>query len=125
MRGEFRNFTFSAKELEIIRLMMSLGMPKNNSKVIVYLSKVGESTSLNIEDSIELKQSEVSIILKSLRDKGWLTSKSIKKPSKGRPTQYHRLRYPLKRVVKDIEGEKNAEMDELKRKITRLRTLAK
>lgn len=125
MREENKNFAFSAKELEIIRLMMSLGTPKNNSKVIVYLSKTGNATSKNIEDAINMKQSEVSIILKWLNEKGWLSSRSVKKPSKGRPTQFHKLRHSLKKVVKDVEGEKVQEMDEIKKKITRLKSLAK
>jgi predicted transcriptional regulator len=125
MREENKNYTFSAKELEIIRLMVSLGMPKNNTRVIVYLSKVGEATSKHVENAINMKQSEVSIILKWLNEKGWLSSKSVKKPSKGRPTQYHKLKCPLKNMVKDIEGEKVQEIDEMKKKIARLKSLAK
>lgn len=125
MRKESADIAFNAKEREIIGLMKSLGTTKNISKVLVFLSKVGETTSRTIESSVSLKQSEVSIILKGLRDKGWVSSRSIRKKVKGRPTQVHKLRFSLKRIVKDLEREKLGEMEDIKKRIARLKSLSK
>ena len=125
MRKDPTGFVFNAKECEIIDLMKALGTAKNFSKVVVFLSKTGEATSRSIEDSVKLKQSEVSVILKELRDRGWVTSRSMKKGGKGRPTQIHKLRVSLKRIVKDVEEKKMVERQDIKKKIARLRSLAK
>lgn len=125
MREESRNFSFNAKQLEAIRLMGTLGMPKNISRSMVFLSKVGESTSRDIEKSLKMKQSEVSIVLKAMRERGWVASRSIRKQAKGRPTQIHKLKFPLRRIVKTIEKEKMGEIADIKRRIAKLKSLAK
>lgn len=125
MRERSGDFAFNAKDREILNLMTSLGMGKNISKVVVFLYKAGEASSSKIENSIDLRQSEVSIATKRLRNNGWVTARSLKKPSKGRPTQIYKLRYSLKRIVKEIEAGKLAEMEETKKKIAQLKRLAK
>ena len=125
MREGSKRLTFKAKEREIVELMKTLGVPKHLSRVVVFLSKTGEATSRNTEDALQLKQSEVSVIIKRLRERGWVSSRRIKKPAKGRPLQMHRLKISLGRIIKDIEAEKNAEYGGIKNKIARLKRLAK
>lgn len=125
MQEENKVIAFSAKEQEIVNLMVTLGVQKNKAEILVFISKMGEATSRNIEDTVDIKQSEVSIILRELRDKGWLSSRSVKKPGKGRPVLHHRLKFPLIRVAKEVEDEKKKEIEEIKRKIARLKGLAK
>ena len=125
MREKTNDFTFSSKDREIINLMVSLGMPKNMSKMTVFLARVGEASSRDIENSIDMKQSEVSIATKRLRENDWVKSRSIRKPSKGRPTQMYKLRYSMRRILKDIEAAKLAEMEATKKQISQLKRLAK
>jgi predicted transcriptional regulator len=125
MREGGTGSSFTAKEREMVELMKRLGTPKNISRVVVFLSKAGETNSRKIEAALQLKQSEVSVIIKRLRERGWVSSRSIKKPSKGRPIQMHKLKFSLGRIAKDIETEKNKEIDGVKTKITRLKRLAK
>lgn len=125
MREKPSSFAFSAKDREILDLMNSLGMSRNLSKVVVFLSKVGEASSRDIEMAIDMRQSEVSIAANRLRDNGWVTARSLKKPSKGRPNQIYKLRFSLRRTIKDFESRKVAEMEELKKKFVRLKRLAK
>ncbi len=125
MREDISNFAFSARDREIMDLMSSLGINKNSSKVVLFLSKNGEASSRAIESAVDLRQSEVSIVTSSLRRKGWLISRNLKKPGKGRPTNLFKLRYPLPKVIKDIEGEKQEEMEEMRKLIAHLKRLAK
>jgi predicted transcriptional regulator len=125
MREGGTGSSFTAKEREMVELMKRLGTPKNISRIVVFLSKAGETNSRKIETALQLKQSEVSVIIKRLRERGWVSSRSIKKPAKGRPIQMHRLKFSLGRIAKDIETEKNKEIDGIKNKITRLKRLAK
>jgi predicted transcriptional regulator len=125
MKKSQKDFAFNAKELEMIALMRSLGLPKNLSKVLVYLSKAKEVMSHDIEKSVHLKQSEVSVILKRLRERGWLKSRTLKPEGKGRPNQLHKLTFSFRRVIRDIEQEKMKEVDEIKKKIATLKRLAK
>ncbi len=125
MRENLSDFAFSARDREIMDLMNSLGINKNISKVVLYLSKNDEASSQAIESAVDMRQSEVSIVTSSLRRKGWLISRSLKRPGKGRPTNLFKLRYPLPKLIKDIEDEKQLEMEEMNKMIAHLKRLAK
>jgi predicted transcriptional regulator len=125
MREGYSGYSFNTKEREIMDLMISLGVSRNVSKVTMFLSKSGEARSKNIENAVDLRQSEVSIVIKRLKDKGWVLSKSIRKPGKGRPTQLYKLRYSLRRIIKEIESDKLREIDSIKKEIGQLKRLAK
>jgi predicted transcriptional regulator len=119
------NFTFNTKDREIISLMNSLGMNGNTSKVVIYLSRVTEASSSIIEESVDLRQSEVSIVTSWLRGKGWIKSRNIKRSGKGRPTTLFKLRFPLKRIINEFEAEKYEEIYALRKKLNDLKRLAK
>jgi predicted transcriptional regulator len=125
MREGYSGFTLSAKDREIMELMVSLGVSKNVAKVVLFLTKSGEAPSRHIEDAVDLRQSEVSIVIKRLRDKGWISSKNLKKPGKGRPTQLYKMRFSFRRIVKEIEGDTLKDIEGMKKKVATLKRLAK
>ena len=125
MRAKSSGYTFSVKDRQILDLMMALGMSRNISKTVVFLSKTREASSSDIEGSIDLRQSEVSISVNWLRDKGWVTSRTIRKPGKGRPAHMYKLRYSLGRIAREIGATKAEEMEKIKKKIAHLKRLAK
>lgn len=125
MRERLRTFNYNAKDREIMGLMGSLGLTRNISNIVILLSKIGEASSRDIEDFIDLRQSEVSLATQSLRDRGWVKTRAIKQTGKGRPTQLYKLRFSLRRIIKDVEAEKYAEMEEVKKRIAYLKRLAK
>jgi predicted transcriptional regulator len=125
MRERLRTFNFNAKDREIMGLMGSLGVTRNVSNIVILLSKIGEASSRDIENIIDLRQSEVSLATQSLRDRGWVKTRTIKQTGKGRPTQLYKLRYSLRRIIKDVEAEKIAEWEEVRKRITYLKRLAK
>jgi predicted transcriptional regulator len=125
MREGYPGFNFSSRDHEIMDIMVSLGMSKNTSKVILFLSRTGEAPSKLIENAVDLRQSEVSIVMKWLNENGWISAKSIRKPGKGRPTQLYKMRFSMKRVIKEIEAHKQREIEGIKREINQLKRLAK
>ena len=70
MRDRQIDTVFDSKERQIVRLMRDLGTSKNVAKAVIFLSKTGEATSRAIETAIYLKQSEVSVAIKTMRDRG-------------------------------------------------------
>jgi predicted transcriptional regulator len=125
MREGHAGFTFNAKDREIIDHMISLGISRNTSKVVLFMTRTGETSSRFIENAVDLRQSEVSIVVKWLRNNGWITTKSIRKPGKGRPTQLYKMRFSMRRIIREIEANKLREIEDLKKEIAQLKRLAK
>ena len=125
MREGYAGFNFNAKDREIIDHMISLGISRNTSRVVLFMSNTGESSSKIIENAVDLRQSEVSIVVKWLRNNGWIATKSIRKPGKGRPTQLYKMRFSMRRIIKEIEANKLKEIEDIKNEITQLKRLAK
>jgi predicted transcriptional regulator len=76
---------FGQREEEFANLLIGLGVKKNVAKVLVYLSRVSEATSREIERGTDLRQPEVSIAMRSMKENRWVESRENKADSKGRP----------------------------------------
>ena len=50
-----------------VKLLREIGMPKNIAGTLMYLSHVDECYSVDIENGVNLRQSEVSIAMRELR----------------------------------------------------------
>jgi len=61
-----------AKDAELIAILRDLGMARNVATVLVYLMNVGEASAKTIETATDLRQPEMSIATKYLRERGWL-----------------------------------------------------
>ena len=72
------------KDEKIINLLTEAGLNKNIARVIVYLSKTEEAISRDIERSANLRQPEVSLAMKELKELGWVKERELKKKGKGR-----------------------------------------
>ena len=97
--------TFNEKEEKIVDILAGLGIKKNVAKVVVYLSVVSEATSRVIERVTDLRQPEVSIAMRYLKENNWVEIQEKKKESKGRPVKIYRLSKPINEITDKIEGE--------------------
>ncbi|MFQ5838732.1 MAG: MarR family transcriptional regulator [Thermoplasmata archaeon] len=86
----------------LVRLLMRTGMPRNLARILVFLAAKGETTSMEIEKSTGLRQPEVSISMRELRGRGWVTKRDVKKEGKGRPLHAYRLTRPFMKIVEEI-----------------------
>jgi len=94
------------KEYSIIDMLQSLGLPRTEATAIVCLKDCRELRSLHIELVSGLRQPEVSVAMRPLRDRGWVDERSEKKnKGKGRPVKYYQLTVPFPQIIQVLEKE--------------------
>ncbi|MDD1673235.1 MAG: ArsR family transcriptional regulator [Methanomicrobiales archaeon] len=98
--------SFTEKEEHITDILVGLGLRRNVARVLVYLSSTDEATSRMIERGTDLRQPEVSMAMRQLREFQWIESTESKGDNKGRPVKIYRLSRPFKEIMDFIEGEK-------------------
>ena len=108
MRSE-RVVYFTQKEDELANLLMGLGLKRNVARVLVYLANVHEATSRDIERGTDLRQPEVSIAMRFLKECDWVESRESKADSKGRPVKIYQLILPIDSIMDNIESDKKLE----------------
>ena len=121
---------FSVKVLddddrEFVEVLRDLGIPRNVASMITYLANVEEATSREIEIGSALRQPEVSIAMRSLRDNGWVEEREVKKDGKGRPMKVYRLTISLEEIIRHFEDEKKRESARVMENIGRLKDLSR
>lgn len=100
---------FTEKEVEFVNLLTEVGTKRNVAKVLVFLSNISEATSRAIERGTDLRQPEVSLALRYLMDRDWITSSESKTKGKGRPIKIYELAKPFHEIINVIEKEKKQE----------------
>jgi predicted transcriptional regulator len=121
---------FSVKVLddddrEFVEVLRDLGIPRNVASMITYLANVEEATSREIEIGSNLRQPEVSIAMRSLRNNSWVEEREIKKDGKGRPMKVYRLTISLEDIIRHFEDEKRRESTKVMENIDRLKDLSR
>jgi predicted transcriptional regulator len=70
-----------------------------------------------------LRQPEVSIGIRTLRQNNWVEERDIKSKEKGRPVRIYKLGVPIGEIIKHYEEEKNSETAQAMGSIQRLREM--
>ncbi|UGV41355.1 transcriptional regulator protein [Methanococcoides orientis] len=122
--------SFGGKQLsesneEIVESLKSLGMTRNLATTIAYLSNVKEASSQEIEMSTGLRQPEVSVAMREMRENSWISVHNEKVTGKGRPTKIYSLTTPFAKIIKHYEEKIREENEARMRIINKLKTLAK
>lgn len=108
---------------KLVELLSEAGLNKNIARVVVYLSKAGEAVSREIEREANLRQPEVSLAMKELKNMGWIKEREIKKKGKGRPLKSYKLSLDIKDIVRDLVEKKREEIKKLERDLEELEKL--
>ena len=111
------------KDMEFVETLRSLGVPRNVATLITFLANVEEASSREIEMGSDLRQPEVSIAMRTLRDNNWIEEKEIKREGKGRPMKVYSLRASIDEIIKHFEEEKLHESAQAMECIQRLKQL--
>jgi predicted transcriptional regulator len=74
---------FDEKEEEIADALISLGMTRTVAMTLAYMQNTNSATSIELEQSARLRQPEVSIATKELKERDWINEREEKKPGKG------------------------------------------
>ena len=111
------------EDCEFANILRSLGMNRNVAILITYLSSVGEATTREIELGAGLRQPEVSIAMRDLRDNNWVGEREVKIGGKGRPSLVYTLTTSIDEIIKHIEDGKLREHAEFMDNIRKLKEL--
>ncbi|RQD83488.1 MAG: ArsR family transcriptional regulator [Methanocalculus sp. MSAO_Arc2] len=113
--------TLTPKQEEIIDLLNGIGMKRNVAKVLVFLSELPEASSRQIERATDLRQPEVSIAMRELKDQEWVICRESKTENKGRPVKIYSVALDLAEITNILEAKKRQEAESQISMINRMR----
>ncbi|KCZ71244.1 putative transcriptional regulator [Candidatus Methanoperedens nitroreducens] len=111
------------KEEEIADALISLGISRPVAMALCYLQGVTEATTIELERRAGLRQPEVSIAMRELKELDWINEREEKKPGKGRPYKIYSLKIGFSEIVAQLEEQQKKVVDEALLKIERLKEL--
>jgi predicted transcriptional regulator len=91
------------KDEEIADILISLGISRNTAMTLSYLQNVNAATSVDLERVARLRQPEVSIAMKQLKERDWISEREEKKPGKGRPYRIYSLKVGFNDIIAQLE----------------------
>ena len=86
-----------------IETLRNIGMSRNVAATMAYLMNVDEASSREIEISTGLRQPEISLAMRLMRNQSWVSVRSEKKPGKGRPMVIYSLVVPVNEIISYYE----------------------
>ena len=86
-----------------VKTLSNLGMSRGVATIMAYLMNVDEASSREIEISTGLRQPEVSLAMRLMRNQSWVSVRSEKKHGKGRPTKIYSLAAPVDEIISYYE----------------------
>jgi predicted transcriptional regulator len=104
--------------------LIELGMSRSVARLIAYLANVREASSKEIETGTDLRQPEVSIGMRTLRDNHWVTEREVKALNKGRPMKFYSLNVSLHDIIGHFEEETLKESSRAMESFKKLREIA-
>jgi predicted transcriptional regulator len=84
---------------------------------------VKEGSSRDIEMGTRMRQPEVSIAMRTLRNINWIEERDVKVGGKGRPIKVYKLNVPIGEILKHYEEEKNSEAAKTMQTIQKLKDI--
>lgn len=122
---EERPLRIGENEYEMIELLRKINVSRPVALTLACLSKGKEISSQNIELISGLRQPEVSVAMRYLRENEWVDIREEKRTEgKGRPIKLYRLTVPMNRIVGKIEEKIIAESNLTLQNIQRLKSIA-
>lgn len=113
-------------DMEVVRVLTELGVPKNSAKTLMFLSQKGQTKSTEIEQGAKLRQPEVSVAMDYLHKKGnWIKKEEERKEGKGRPIHLYKLAVPISEIVKTLEEDGRTKIKEIEQNIKKLKEYLK
>lgn len=113
--------TLTPKQEELVSLLNGIGMKRNVAKVLVFLSELPEASSREIERGTDLRQPEVSIAMRDLKEHEWVTCRESKTENKGRPVKIYSIALGLAEITNILEDKKRQEAESQISMINRMR----
>ena len=116
---------FDEKDEEIAEALISLGISRNAAMTLAYMQNTNSATSLELERSARLRQPEVSIVMKQLKERDWINEREEKTSGKGRPNKVYSFKVGFKDIIAQLEKQQKRAVDETQARVERLKELGK
>ena len=113
------------KDEEIADALISLGISRNAALTLAYMQNANSATSLELERSARLRQPEVSIVMRQLKERDWVNEREEKKPGKGRPYKIYTLKVGFNDIIAQLEKQQRNAVEEVQARIKRLKEMGK
>ena len=113
------------KQEQIADALISLGLKRTVARTLAYVNNGNEVTSVVLEKGTGLRQPEVSIVMRQLKEYDWINERDEKTPGKGRPHKIYSLKVGFNEIITQLETERKKAIDEAQEKIKRLKKLGK
>lgn len=124
-KSEDDYFKMGDIEYEMVELLRRLNINRPVAFTLACLSKGEEISSQSIEMVSGLRQPEVSIAMRYLRENNWVDMREEKKnQGKGRPVKLYKLTVPMETIIDTIEENVMAESRTVLQNIERLKNLS-
>jgi len=114
---------FDEKEEEIANALVSLGLGRGVARTLAFLNDGEEATSVALEQGSGLRQPEVSIAMRQLKEHDWINEREDKKPGKGRPYKIYSLKVGFNKIITKLETEQKKVAVAAQEKIEQLKKL--
>jgi predicted transcriptional regulator len=122
---EDKDLKMQETEYEMVELLRKLNINRPVALTLACLSKGEEITSQSIEIIAGLRQPEVSIAMRYLRENNWVDMREEKKnQGKGRPVKLYKLTVEMDTIISTIEENVMAESKAVLQNIERLKNLS-
>jgi len=123
--SEDNDFKMGEVEYEMVELLRRLNINRPVALTLACLSKGEEISSQCIEMVSGLRQPEVSIAMRYLRENDWVDMREEKKnQGKGRPVKLYKLTVQMDTIINTIEESVMAESKAVLQNIERLKNLS-
>jgi len=123
--SEDNDFKMGEVEYEMVELLRKLNVSRPVALTLACLSKGEEISSQCIEMVSGLRQPEVSIAMRYLRENDWVDMREEKKnQGKGRPIKLYKLTVQMETIINTIEENIMAESKAVLQNIERLKNLS-
>lgn len=123
--SEDNEFKMGEVEYEMVELLRRLNINRPVALTLACLSKGEEISSQRIEMISGLRQPEVSIAMRYLRENDWVDMREEKKnQGKGRPVKLYKLTVRMETIINSIEEDVMAESKAVLQNIERLKNLS-
>jgi len=109
------------KDEEIADILISLGMSRSMAMSLAYLQNMNSATSVDLETVAKLRQPEVSIAMRQLKEQEWIDEREEKMLGKGRPYKIYSLKVGFNDIVSQLEEQQKKVVDEAKANVERLK----
>jgi predicted transcriptional regulator len=108
-----------------VKTLSNIGMSRNIATTMAYLMNVDKASSREIEISTGLRQPEISLAMRLMRNHSWVSVRSEKKAGKGRPMKIYSLAASVDEIISYYEDKIDKESKAAVSVIKKLKVMSK